>query len=263
VCRCALHAWVCVPGGVRLHQLATGTSRGRGSRNTRQKVVQGCAHEQEWLTDVLRPRRTRWSRSGRVRPSTPATASGYAIRIQETFPVECAAAVSCRSQGKKRCPPAPSRSRGIACAPRGPTRRPDAAAPKTKRHCPPPRRQRCSATPALSSSGMARSQIRAEPKGGVSNSVSSAGTSSSGSSAGVSSSGCSSSAWREGRAHGAGVRTRPGLRRREGDPAPPRRGHHTHLHRHGCVASLGEIRPPACSIRSRPVPSSTRPPVLE
>jgi hypothetical protein len=74
-----------------------------------------------------------------IRPSTLATASGYAIRIQETFAGERAAAVSCRSPRKQRCPPAPSRSRGIARAPRGPTRRPDAAAPTTSHHCPPGR----------------------------------------------------------------------------------------------------------------------------
>jgi hypothetical protein len=76
---------------------------------------------------------------GALRPSTPAMASGYAMWIQETFAGERAAAVSCRSPRKKRCPPAPSRSRGIERAPRGPTRRPDAAAPTTSRHCPPGR----------------------------------------------------------------------------------------------------------------------------
>jgi hypothetical protein len=190
----------------------------------------------------------------------PATPSGSRRLFPKNAPQRCPAGAREKSVAP-RLPPDPEGLSVLREGPPGvlmrPPQRPSAIArlPAGRDAAPPP---------ALSSSGMARrSQIRAEPKGGASNSVSSAGASSSGSSAGVSSSGCSSSAWREGRAHGAGVRTRPGLRCWEGDPAPPRRGHHTHLYRHECVTSLGEIRPPACSIRSRPVPSSTRPPVLE
>jgi hypothetical protein len=89
----------------------------------------------------------------------PATPSGSRRLFPKNAPQRCPAG----AREKKRCPPTPSRSRGIECAARGPTRRPDATAPTTKRHCPPPRRQRCSAAPLRYPRRAWRGGVKSEP----------------------------------------------------------------------------------------------------
>jgi hypothetical protein len=56
-----------------------------------------------------------------LRPSALGPAKNRHRLLQETFGVFTPAAASCRSTGKRRCPPASSRYSGMERAPRGPT----------------------------------------------------------------------------------------------------------------------------------------------